>query len=215
MAACGNNRMPTPTRPIDGFNGALDQVQSTTTTCLTSNPRQELMGNPPTATTKILINGHSMDEGNLDDFLPPPALLTGETFDSEQQHSNTNDGHGLLDRRRSTEALRVDTAQLSAPEPLEQTAEFFDPQNTRAAQIREQVAQETLDELLDFILEQGGSVGIFDATNSTLERRKSIMKRIRERAGPDTCLRSLEPLGHSRVTADGGLSTELAPDVWR
>lgn len=69
-------------------------------------------------------------------------------------------------------------------ECLDQSASFFDPKNRKAAQLREQVAMATLDELLDYILDQGGSVGILDATNSTLERRKAIMQRVRERAGP-------------------------------
>lgn len=213
MAAGGNSRMPTPVRPTDVFVGGLDALQSTTTTSLNNNPLEKLMGIPPTAPTKILINGHSVDEENFDDILPPPAIHAEDPLDSEQQHSNTNQSHSLLDRRRSTEALRVDTGRHSAPEPLEQTAEFFDPQNTRAAQIREQVAQETLDELLDFILEQGGSVGIFDATNSTLERRKTIMKRIRERAGPDLNVLFLESLCVDQNLLESNMRLKLSgPD---
>lgn len=72
--------------------------------------------------------------------------------------------------------------QIRAPtEPLDQTAEFFDPSNARASQVREQVAISTLDELLDYLLLQGGSVGILDATNSTLERRKMLFNRVKER----------------------------------
>ena len=77
---------------------------------------------------------------------------------------------------------------------MEQSADFFDPENAKAAQIREQVALETLDEMLDYILDQGGSVGIFDATNSTLDRRKHVMERIRERAGPELGVLFLESL---------------------
>lgn len=69
-------------------------------------------------------------------------------------------------------------------EPMEQNAAFFDPANSRAALLREQAAMDTLDDLLDYILDQGGSVGIFDATNSTLDRRKLVMQHIRDRAGP-------------------------------
>jgi len=39
----------------------------------------------------------------------------------------------------------------------------------------------TLDELLEFLLNKGGSVGILDATNSTLERRQLLFKHIKER----------------------------------
>jgi 6-phosphofructo-2-kinase len=70
---------------------------------------------------------------------------------------------------------------LPVIEAMDQTAEFFDPTNARASQVREQVALSTLDELLDYLLLQGGSVGILDATNSTIERRKLLFKRIKER----------------------------------
>ncbi|GAM83705.1 hypothetical protein ANO11243_016940 [Dothideomycetidae sp. 11243] len=81
---------------------------------------------------------------------------------------------------------------LPPPEPMEQSASFFDPSNKKAASIREQCAMETLDELLDYILEGNGSVGILDATNSTLERRKAVIKRIRARAGPELNVLFLE-----------------------
>lgn len=64
---------------------------------------------------------------------------------------------------------------------MDQSAKFFDPKNVKASALREQVAMETLDELLDYLLHEGGSVGIFDATNSTIERRQHIVNRIRER----------------------------------
>lgn len=71
--------------------------------------------------------------------------------------------------------------ELPNIEAMDQSAKFFDPTNTKAAQIREQVAMATLDELLDYLLNQGGAVGILDATNSTLERRKLLFRRIKER----------------------------------
>jgi 6-phosphofructo-2-kinase len=63
----------------------------------------------------------------------------------------------------------------------EHTANFFDPNNKRAAELREQVAMETLDELLDYVLDGEGAVGILDATNSTIPRRKKVMEHIRLR----------------------------------
>jgi len=75
---------------------------------------------------------------------------------------------------------------------MDQSASFFDPSNRKAALIREQCAMDTLDELLDYILDGNGSVGILDATNSTLGRRKIIMKKIRERAGAELNVLFLE-----------------------
>ncbi|KAI9053916.1 hypothetical protein LZ554_002861 [Drepanopeziza brunnea f. sp. 'monogermtubi'] len=72
-------------------------------------------------------------------------------------------------------------ARLLSADTMEQSAEFFDPKNQKASQIREQVALSTLNELLDFLLHEGGSVGILDATNSTVERRQILFKAIKER----------------------------------
>lgn len=90
-----------------------------------------------------------------------------------------------------------DLTKVSTPvdedsEQMDQSASFFDPSNKKAALVREQCAMDTLDELLHYILEGNGSVGILDATNSTLERRKVIMKRIREKAGPELNVLFLE-----------------------
>ncbi|EMC96175.1 hypothetical protein BAUCODRAFT_70469 [Baudoinia panamericana UAMH 10762] len=95
------------------------------------------------------------------------------------------------ERRRHEKAV-PNVPKEPEDEAMEQNSSFFDPDNTKASQIREQVARETLDELLDYILNKGGSVGIFDATNSTLDRRKMVMDRIRERAGPDLNVLFLE-----------------------
>jgi 6-phosphofructo-2-kinase len=64
---------------------------------------------------------------------------------------------------------------------MPQSAEFFSPSNSKASAIREQVAMSTLDELLDFLLNQGGSVGILDATNSTIARRQVLFNHIKAR----------------------------------
>ena len=92
------------------------------------------------------------------------------------------------------EASTDDFERAASPGLMEQSAEFFDPDNQSASQLREQLAMETLDELLDYIMEKGGSVGIFDATNSTLARRQAIMTKVRERAGPELNVLFLESL---------------------
>ncbi|KKA16757.1 Fructose-6-phosphate 2-kinase/fructose-2, partial [Rasamsonia emersonii CBS 393.64] len=93
------------------------------------------------------------------------------------------------------------------------SADFFDPDNKRAVQLRERVALETLDELLDYILEQGGSVGILDATNSTLERRKAIMDHIRKRAGPELGVLFLESRCVDPVLLESNMRLKLSgPD---
>lgn len=65
-------------------------------------------------------------------------------------------------------------------------AEFYDPDNVEGARQREECAEKALGDLCDFIGDkntEGVRVGVFDATNSTLERRE----RLRERLKPLGC----------------------------
>lgn len=65
--------------------------------------------------------------------------------------------------------------------PMDQSAKFFDPNNEQASKIREEIAIDTLDELLDYLISGGGSVGILDATNSTIQRRQKLFDHIKAR----------------------------------
>ena len=145
---------------------------------------------------RILVNGESLDSDFSYGRLPPSAL------DGEQQPSHSN-LQSLLCGSETDAPQRYTAKESFEPPPvagsqpvetIEQTAEFFDPDNVKASQLREQVAMSTLDELLNYILDQGGSVGILDATNSTLERRRLIMRNIRQRAGPELGVLFLESL---------------------
>lgn len=55
--------------------------------------------------------------------------------------------------------------------------EFFDESNKEVAAMRNGLAMDVLEVLLGWI-DQGGEVGIYDATNSTVERRNEIAKRV-------------------------------------
>lgn len=59
-----------------------------------------------------------------------------------------------------------------------QDAEFFDKNNVQAQVLREQLAMETLESLIEWVVRDNGAVGIFDATNSTKSRRTAIIDRI-------------------------------------
>jgi 6-phosphofructo-2-kinase len=66
--------------------------------------------------------------------------------------------------------------QQSSPSTYH-TASFFDPFNTEASAVREQVALDTLNEIFDW-LDKGGKVAIHDATNSSVSRRKRLLERV-------------------------------------
>ena len=98
-------------------------------------------------------------------------LLNGApapTQDPPQLNLNVN-----MPRRKLSTA---ETQELK-----DQSAEFFDPNNENASMFREQLAMDTLDELLNYLLCHGGSVGILDATNSTIQRRQKLVDRIKAR----------------------------------
>lgn len=141
-------------------------------------PRSEQTAHHPSV-AQIILNG----ETKID---PPSTPPRSNTIDetNDQAKSEKQDTASSED----TSADKTETEEDS----MEQNAAFFDPQNKKASQIREQVALETLDELLDYILYENGSIGILDATNSTLARRKMIMDHIRERAGPQLNVLFLE-----------------------
>jgi 6-phosphofructo-2-kinase len=95
----------------------------------------------------------------------------------------------------------------------EHNADFFDPNNRAAALIREQCAEETLDDLLHYILEENGSVGILDATNSTLSRRKMVMERIRQKAGNELNVLFVESVCEDTTLLESNMRLKLSgPD---
>lgn len=141
----------------------------------------------------------SSEKTDMDSSLPPPVVPTKILVNGQEQDSSSTmqggstvvpstDGQPGKDQDQEQEEV----AREASPEPMDQSATFFDPQNQRAVKMREQVALESLDELLNYIMEEGGSVGILDATNSTMERRKAIVDHIRARAGPELGVLFLE-----------------------
>lgn len=56
-------------------------------------------------------------------------------------------------------------------------AQFFDGSNETARKLRDQLALDTLEELIDWLSHGGGKVAMHDATNSTVARRKLILDR--------------------------------------
>ncbi|KAL9026306.1 MAG: hypothetical protein Q9196_005010 [Gyalolechia fulgens] len=182
VAAGGPTKPPMSVRPQDSRFPHLNHLGDFTTT-LNQILGREPPAHSPGPAAQVLVNGELPfdDLGSAD--LPPPAL------DPEMGTPLPNGDHAIP---ISNGDLGTETSDDVAQEQIDQSAHFFDPDNTEAAGLREQLAMETLDELLDFLLDQNGSVGIFDATNSTLDRRKNIMTKIRQRAGPELGVLFLE-----------------------
>ena len=193
VAAGAPSRVENPTRQVDGLGIITSTLQHRATASLNGILFETATLSKLTSKLQPLANGKSHEEESGHGLLPPPALETPANLlgpeISDLHNKATQQGEIPNGSSGATKAQDIPKIEI-----LDQSADFFDPENEKASQLREQVAMDTLDELLDFILDQGGSVGIFDATNSTLNRRKLIMKRIRERAGPEIGVLFLESL---------------------
>ncbi|KAJ9613252.1 6-phosphofructo-2-kinase [Cladophialophora chaetospira] len=75
---------------------------------------------------------------------------------------------------------------------LSHPASFFDPENADAVTWRDDIALRTLDDLLSWLRRPKSSVGILDATNSTVQRRQAVLERIRTKTGSDVEVLFLE-----------------------
>ncbi|CAJ1336243.1 unnamed protein product [Effrenium voratum] len=64
-------------------------------------------------------------------------------------------------------------------------ASFFDSHNEEAKRLRDELAMDCLDQVLDFLEAKGRAtaVGILDATNTTTERRRMVREKVLQRAG--------------------------------
>ena len=179
-ATAGPLSRPSTARPKD-----LSQSSAVNPASLNGILHQNAMLPTLALAGEILINGEPQAFSNS--ILAPPAIMRSDT-----DHPRSESPEQSSESVESVPDLAF--GEVPSPEPMDQSAQFFDPENAKASRLREQLAMATLDDLLDYILDQGGSVGIFDATNSTLERRKAIMKKVRERAGPELGVLFLESL---------------------
>jgi adenylate kinase family enzyme len=70
-------------------------------------------------------------------------------------------------------------------------ASFFDPKNKKSHALKEQMAMETLDDMFDWLRDKRLACALFDATNTTVERRRAVHERC-ARASPPLTLVFLE-----------------------
>ncbi|KLU89698.1 6-phosphofructo-2-kinase 1 [Magnaporthiopsis poae ATCC 64411] len=140
----------------------------------------------PLKAASILLKVNSVDAGDMGD--PPELDLNSPRAHGQEKAS---DGHD---------------------DQIEQSASFFNPNNESAAKKREKLAMDTLDEVLDYLLCQNGSVGILDATNSTIRRREQVVKRIKERE-PKLGILFIESICHDETLLEANMRLKLSgPD---
>ncbi|TPX33706.1 hypothetical protein SmJEL517_g03443 [Synchytrium microbalum] len=96
---------------------------------------------------------------------PPPLILKSHI--SHLQKGTSHPGP----------ASPVILPQQSGAGGTQHDATFFDPQNESARDLRDRLAMDTLEEVFIWLRNGQGRVAIHDATNSTVERRKSVLDR--------------------------------------
>ncbi|SCU91013.1 LAMI_0E04412g1_1 [Lachancea mirantina] len=94
----------------------------------------------------------------------------------------------------------------------DQDSKFFDSTNPESKKLREKWAMDTLDQLLNYLLDGPGSVGIFDATNSNRARRKKVLEAIHARNTQIKVL-FLESICSDKMTVEKNIKLKLfGPD---
>lgn len=195
VATGAPTRIPSPPKTPNGRPREFARRSNINTASLNGILNQKDMLAQPAIPATILVNGEAPSREAEMELCPLTPKLSQRCNGYSQSGSVTEDSSSSTSQEHTVDDSNEHLPEeFPCAETMEQSASFFDPENLKAAQIREQVAMSTLDELLDYILYQGGSVGIFDATNSTVERRKLIIKRVRERAGPELGILFLESL---------------------
>lgn len=120
----------------------------------------------------------------------PTALDLNDNPPSEKTVQDTTSNPPGADQTEGHEVNNID-----------QSASFFDPKNSTARAMREKVAMDTLDELLDYLVNGNGAVGILDATNSTIHRRDLLVSKIRERE-PKLGILFIESICRDKTVSD-------------
>ncbi|EGV66531.1 bifunctional 6-phosphofructo-2-kinase/fructose-2,6-bisphosphate 2-phosphatase [Yamadazyma tenuis ATCC 10573] len=101
----------------------------------------------------------------------------------------------------------------NSPKSPNHDADFFSPDNSTYTALREKWAMDTLDQLLDWVLNGNGSVGVFDATNSTKRRRSRVLKRIQERSNGELKVLFLESICTDPAIIESNIRLKLSgPD---
>lgn len=143
--------------------------------------RRFAVGKAPAKEISHSARSHSHEHGSTNYSLEDISEENAKNAEATEAAHMLLTGTTSIKVQTPTASSSGDALDESHAEQMEQSAEFFDPSNVQASVVRQQVALATLEELLDYLLLDGGAVGILDATNSTIKRRQQIFDRIKER----------------------------------
>ncbi|KAI8579418.1 hypothetical protein K450DRAFT_242065 [Umbelopsis ramanniana AG] len=106
--------------------------------------------------------------------------------------------------------ISAERSEKSSGKAQDQSATFFDPNNSDGKALRDELALETLEELIDW-LKHGGRVAIHDATNSTRDRRAKLIDRLQRE--PEIKVLFLESVCTDKLVLERNMRLKLSgPD---
>ncbi|GMG33241.1 unnamed protein product [Ambrosiozyma monospora] len=140
-----------------------------------------------------------------------PADTRSTTPDNEKEkHEENILTPTAISSAVNTAVASTDTSKTATPV---QDANFFSPDNKSSIALREEWAKETLENLLDYLLDGDGCVGVFDATNTTIARRKMVLDTIRKRSKGQLKVLFLESICNDANLIDDNVHLKLqGPD---
>lgn len=135
-----------------------------------------------------------------------PGDTDGHSYDNSNNNNNNNNPN-------TNDADPHDSTGVNGSSMNGQTGDFFSPDNEDSFKLREKWAMDTLEDLLDYVLEENGSVGILDATNTTVARRRKVLDRIKERSGGRLKVLFLESVCSNNSIIEANIRLKLSgPD---
>lgn len=136
----------------------------------------------------------------------------GNTRRLDTENNNGPEDRPLPDTNTPNNEME-NSEEKSTASPSNHNADFFSPDNYTYTALREKWAMDTLDQLLDYVIDGSGSVGIFDATNSTKNRRLRVLKRIQERTNGELKVLFLESICNDPAIIQSNIKLKLSgPD---